>query len=403
MAELNRAAAGIRMAAAELIEAAPIARADTLDRRSRLLDLINAHADQIPLHSAPLVGRLGALVALVEQSLQQEPDSLLSRNLQDFLDALNARHGNDRCAACARRPDLEERCRALGSWSNACPPHLCVGQMAHLLLELEHRTRSIYGRHVEAAASTVVSFSLGHVARGSEQGFIPEFHLDGSTRAVGRASAVQIVFEDRSIDLRTMRQAAYVCTHELVCHAFQGIQDDSRRNVGASCSWSEGWMDTVAWLLLEQWLNKGGLPDWLTQAPTPRSAIDECRQLHDRRYVGRQGRVMDPENVLRRRQARDACEKIYRWWSGPDFRLARYGLQKLVSFSIHLNAATLDDRQREDLIVRLVTGLLLSTGNLFDQTIVACEAYIDDARKDPFALIRKLPGGSAPIFSRVLT
>ena len=112
---------------------------------------------------------------------------------------------------------------------------------------------------------------------------------------------------------------------------------------------------------------------------------------------------MDPENVLRRRQARDACEKIYRWWSGPDFRLARYGLQKLVSFSIHLNAATLDDRQREDLIVRLVTGLLLSTGNLFDQTIVACEAYIDDARKDPFALIRKLPGGSAPIFSRVLT
>ena len=119
MAELNRAAAGIRMAAAELIEAAPIARADTLDRRSRLLDLINAHADQIPLHSAPLVGRLGALVALVEQSLQQEPDSLLSRNLQDFLDALNARHGNDRCAACARRPDLEERCRALGSWSNA--------------------------------------------------------------------------------------------------------------------------------------------------------------------------------------------------------------------------------------------------------------------------------------------
>lgn len=397
MRELNRAAAGIRMAAAELIEAAPISHAASLDRRSRLLAMINAHADEVPIPFQSLVGQLGELVALVEKTLHQEADPTFSRNLRAFLDALNARHGNNLCPDCANHPDRDARCRVLGEWSSSCTPHLCVGQMAHLLQELEGRSRSTYSTHVPHAAAVPITFSLAHVAHGSEHGFIPEFHIDGSTRAIGSSSAVQIVFEDRSIDLRTMRQAAYVCTHELICHAFQGISGTERRNVGAACSWSEGWMDAVAWLLLESWLNKGGLPPWLIQSPTPRSAIEDCRQLHHRRYQGRQGRVMDPENVLRRGQARDACEVLFRCWSEPDFQYRELGLKKLVQFSVHLNAAALDQAEREDLIVRLVTGLLLSPGKLFDDTIVCCEEYLHDPRKDTAALLRGLPGGTTPL------
>jgi hypothetical protein len=208
MAELNRAAAGIRMAAAEWIEAAPIAQLDSLDRRSRLLATINAHADLVPIPLAPLVGQLGTLVALVEQTLKEESDSTLCRNLEAFLDALKGRHASDRCPSCASHPGLEARCRTLGEWSSPCTPHLCVGQMAQLMHELEGRARRTYSAHREEAASTPISFSLLHVAHGSEHGFIPEFHIDGSTRARGPSSAVQMVFEDRAIDLRTMRQAA---------------------------------------------------------------------------------------------------------------------------------------------------------------------------------------------------
>ena len=153
-------------------------------------------------------------------------------------------------------------------------------------------------------------------------------------------------------------------------------------------------MDTLAWLLLERWLNEAqSMPPWLVRAPTPRSAIDDCRRLHERRYTGRQGRVMDPENILRRRQARDACEALYRYWSGPNFERPSEGLRKLVRFSVRLNVAMIERAQRETLIVRLVSGLMLSGGPLFDRTILACETFLGDVTNVPADLLDEL---SAP-------
>lgn len=378
MDELNRCATGIRIIAAVLLEAAPIALEDSADRRDRLLRGITGLADLARTSPAPLVGNLGRIIELVEETLEEENDGPLSRCLQEFLDVLQARHGKDQCSLCARRQEVQPLCAGMGAWPPTHPAHICISQVVSLLFDLEQRSRAVYAQHSQESKKTAVRFSLLPIALGAEHGFIPEFHLDGSTRATDNGSLVQIVLEDRSLDLRTLRQLAYVGAHELICHAFQGIQGRERRNVGAACSWSEGWMDAVAWLLLERWLNEDHkMPAWLTRAPTPRNAIDDCRKVHDRRYLIRQGRVMDPENIMRRQQARDACEALYRHWSGPGFKRTINGLRKLVQFSVSLNVAALDRRQREELIVQLVNGLLLSAGgHVLDHTIVTCEEFL---------------------------
>lgn len=393
MIGLNRHATGLRIIVATLLEAAPIDHEDSVDRRDRLLKSVTALADSLPAAPGSVVGMLGLLIQLVEQTLQEEPDGPLNRCLTSFLDRVSARNGAERCALCAGRLGAEPLCAALDAWPRGSG-HLCVDEVASLLFEFERRARAIYAPHAEESAKTAVRFSLIPVANGSVHGFIPEFHLDGATRATDSASSIEIVLEDRALDLLTLRQLAYVCVHELVCHAFQGIRSPGRRDVGASCSWSEGWMDTLAWLLLERWLNEAqSMPPWLVRAPTPRSAIDDCRKLHERRYAGRQGRVMDPENILRRRQARDACEALYRYWSGPSFKRPSEGLRKLIRFSVRINVAVVERAQRETLIVRLVGGLMQSSGPMFDRTILACETFLGDKAKTLAELIEEL---SAP-------
>ena len=114
--------------------------------------------------------------------------------------------------------------------------------------------------------------------------------------------------------------------------------------------------------------------------------------------LGRQGRVMDPENIMRRQQARDACEALFRHWSEPGFRRTINGMRKLVQFSVSLNVAALDRHQREELIVQLVNGLLLSAGSVLDETIVACEEFL--RQKDPLGLMKRLEGGAGYAYSR---
>ena len=399
MEELNRCATGIRIVAAVLLEAAPIAHEDSADRRDRLLRGVTGLADMVRASPAPLVGNLGRIIELVEESIEEESDGLFNQCLKEFLDVLQARHGQEQCSLCARRNEGPPLCDGLGAWPTSHPAHICIGQVASLLFNLEQRSRAVYTKHSKESERTAVRFSLLPIARGAEHGFIPEFHLDGATRATDNASLVEIVLEDRSLDLRTLRQLAYVGAHELICHAFQGIQGRERSNVGAACSWSEGWMDAVAWLLLEGWLNEAReMPAWLTRAPTPRNAIDDCRKVHERRYLGRQGRVMDPENIMRRQQARDACEALFRHWSEPGFRRTINGMRKLVQFSVSLNVAALDRHQREELIVQLVNGLLLSAGSVLDETIVACEEFL--RQKDPLGLMKRLEGGAGYAYSR---
>ena len=386
-------ATGIRIITATILEAAPISYRDSVDRRSRLLDGINGLADLVRMPPATVACNLGGIVQLVEEAIQAESDELLTASLRTFLELLRAQDGSNLCRQCAQNHPAQPLCAQLGEAPHRQPSHLCIGQVAVLLRDLEQRSRAIYEPVAEESKRVRLKFSLVPVARGSVHGFIPEFHLDGGTQARGEDVVVQIVLEDRSLDLRTLRQLAYVGVHELICHAFQGVSGTERSNVGASCSWSEGWMDAVAWMLLERWLtlDAAKLPPWLVQAPTPRIAIEDCRKLHERRYEERQGRVMDPENILRRQQAREACDALFRNWSGPELRRRLSGLRKLVQFSAKLNVASLDRTQRERLIVQLVSGLLLPTGDALDRTILACEQFLSGDIADAHALMAYLP------------
>ena len=383
---------GVRVIAAIELEGANL-HADELvhERRALLLQSINSQADQIKLiPGMGFAGNIASLIGILEQTLAAEADQALSLCLQNVLVTLQARRNSRSCALCSDRPADLPVCAELFELRSTENPQICIDEVASLLFTMKDRSRAVYLRHTPRADEISVKFSLQRVEAGVQQGYIPDFHIDGSTDVNGDFSVIEIVLEDGALNLETLRQVSYVCAHELVCHAYQGIDSQERKNANATCSWSEGWMDAIAWRLLERWLQaekeSPPLPHWLARSPG--KALRDCRKLHERRYLERQGRSMKPFNVYRRMQARDACDELYRQWSAPQEKRTFNGLRKVVEFSVALNIARLDRKQREDIVLELSGGLLANAPLRLDRTVIACDEFL--RHRDPARLLKTL-------------
>jgi hypothetical protein len=106
---------------------------------------------------------------------------------------------------------------------------------------------------------------------------------------------------------RDLWHLAYTLHHELICHAFQNASSEQAVNAHASCHWSEGWMDTIAFDLVTEWVDDTTRPvSWLPL--TGDDARGELWSFHDRRY----SKPLDlaPDDVTRRRRARDAYRRL---------------------------------------------------------------------------------------------
>lgn len=128
--------------------------------------------------------------------------------------------------------------------------------------------------------------------------------LSGQSTARERSRKVTIFFPDERLDGRSLIRVAYVLFHELICHAFQAWHADAPENAGKGCSWSEGWMDAVAfeaalaWILIApaEWIPLRG-----------ETAIDTIREAHGERYHAVK---MSASDLRRRREARDAFKRL---------------------------------------------------------------------------------------------
>jgi hypothetical protein len=400
---LDRSALAIRIIAALELQGRHLVPLDDrlLDQRNHLLRAAHFGADAIALsRGMGVAGHLAQLIEIIEKAVAEEGREQSVRGLDEVCQALLARLGSRSCSVCTRATEGRPLCADLGEWASPDPPEVCIDELVSLLLPMREMTRALYARHTARANDIEVSYSLQGVSRGAERGFIPEFHVNGSTRVDADRTTIGIDLENEALDLPTMFQLAYVCAHELICHAFQSILAPERQNVGPTCSWSEGWMDAVAWLLLQRWVNAGdeSLPKWLTALPE--RALDDCRRLHERRYEGRQGPAMPPHQLMRRVQARDACRTLLRQWSAPDNKRTLKGLRKVVQFSVSLNAANLARKERNALIVQLSTGLLAGTPHLLHRTVRACDGFLTHA--DAARLLEELAGGADLIYPRPL-
>ncbi|HET9644929.1 MAG TPA: hypothetical protein VFP68_16590 [Burkholderiaceae bacterium] len=401
MDSLDRSALGIRIIAALELQGRHVVPLDDrlLDQRNHLLRMARLGADAIAVsRGLGVAGHLAQLIEAIEKAVADEAHERSVCGLDEACRALLARLGRRSCSFCTRSTGSQPLCADLGEWASPDPPGVCIDELVSLLFSMREIARALYARHTPRANDIVVSYSLQGVSQGAERGFIPEFHLNGSTRVDADRTTIGIDLENEALDLPTLFQLAYVCAHELICHAFQSILGPERQNVGPTCSWSEGWMDTVAWLLLQRWVNTGdqGLPQWMTAVPD--RALDDCRRLHERRYEGRQGPAMPPHQLMRRVQARDACRRLLRHWSAPDNKRTLKGLRKLVQFSVTLNAASLSRKDRNALIVQLSTGLLAGTPKLLQRTVRACEDFL--AHGNPLRFLEELAAGAELIYPR---
>lgn len=225
---------------------------------------------------------------------------------------------------------------------------------------VERRVRDLYVRHARDPEVPAVNFITEGIAHGANYGVFPHFHVNGWTRVRRHESSATIglQIQDQGLDLTTMRQILYVLTHELVCHAYQSLRDASRRNSDDICSWSDGWMDALAWMLTESLIEGDPeLPEWFHA--DREGAKRECRSLHDRRFEPPALAPLNEVHLQLRQWARSAFHSLRNVWrgSGTDIN-GSFADERITEFSLQINHSSLTNEERDLLINRLIMGLL---------------------------------------------
>lgn len=203
--------------------------------------------------------------------------------------------------------------------------------------------------------------------------------LSGQANIRSSPRKVVVVLPDHKLDARHLVQIAYVVFHELVCHAFQAWDVPNPENPGQKCSWSEGWMDALAYEITEEWLVASSPYLIPLRGAT---AIDTARAVHARRYTGVQ---MPSSDVRRRREARDAYgrlgDAILNSGLASSIGEARAKVRRF-SFKLNIHSHGTPKFYKQ-LINDLVELLLANDAALGDQCAFATLAFLEhgDLRK----------------------
>jgi hypothetical protein len=137
---------------------------------------------------------------------------------------------------------------------------------------------------------------------------VAPFRVNGFVNIRQLPRTVTIVLKAEGMTCRDLWHLAYTLHHELVCHAFQGaLAPGSLPNAHPSCHWTEGWMDTLAFDLVCDWLSGDMAPrDWLPLEGD--DAKGELWKFHDHRY--KKPPVLSQSQIMMRREARKAYRRL---------------------------------------------------------------------------------------------
>ena len=146
---------------------------------------------------------------------------------------------------------------------------------------------------------------------------------------------------DKSFGWRQYSILPYLLLHEILCHAFQSLDNPpSRPNAEPSDAWSEGWMDALAYELAKEWLKKHDKLPFMTRDEY-RDAKKAIRELHDARYP----KALTAGGISHPGDGRKAFHDVLDSYPVEFERLERTR-HPLTRFSLRLNAMTIRPEDR---------------------------------------------------------
>jgi hypothetical protein len=197
----------------------------------------------------------------------------------------------------------------IGSGDNSDGPAMPLGSynsdrwgLLGLASIIEARVRGLY--LAEGGVPVNVNIDIIYITSiTDDNGDFAPFCISGSANNRRLPRVVNLILKEGTITSRDLWHIAYTLHHELVCHSFQGARSTARlENAHPTCHWSEGWMDTLAFDLVEDWT--GAPLSWLPLRGE--NARGEVRRFHEERYV----KSLKGDDRKRRQRARDAYRKL---------------------------------------------------------------------------------------------
>lgn len=148
----------------------------------------------------------------------------------------------------------------------------------------------------------------------------------------------------------------YIIFHEVLCHCSQSTSKPAMAD--PHCIWTEGFMDRIAILLVEELLinsNKTNLPEWIRVSP--REVLDVCRAFHMARHSDEFGHRYRAKQCLRIFNIQ-SCDALNEHWKGGRTSvLSTY----LMRFGLILNAIDIDNSLR--ILISFYIGSVLQSNS----------------------------------------
>lgn len=352
----------IRLAAALAFEDQGLANAKALDSQRAVLGAIDASALQAKTSKAASLGAAisaaTSAVASFSVDATSDPGGVVRARLARFNAGLSQIH----CAHC--------------SMGGTDGPRRCVSEFDDIFDSERAFVEAAY-RNASGAPLNALTVQLEFVslAPTHSETISGSCRYDDNEAPRSYRSLVALEIKDDSFDWRALCGVPYVLMHEILCHAFQGLNGVERALADHQCAWSEGWMDYIALLCTETWLAKAAnVPAWVRNSNS--NVRIEAIKLHDGRFP-RPGAALSGW-LSSRVNARNAARSLERIYQGAS-RTTFYADLRLLRFSLRFNLEAIPQKARNDIVGELGLALEGMSGDQKrDDAVAACERFAED-------------------------
>lgn len=195
-------------------------------------------------------------------------------------------------------------------------------------------------------------------------GLLSEFCVSGETIIESEKVEIRIIIKGSAFDKDGLLQLLYIIAHEILVHGLQGIIKPSGTvaSVASShCNWSEGFMDRLVFLLVEDWIRNCDtrLPPWLDRERN--EALVACQKIHEARLCHSEN-TLGPSGVIMRQLAINLCNKINKMLH---YRYHLFSLaENITQFAFLYNAHQVSQKEREFVLRGIIRHVAYDSGNI---------------------------------------
>jgi hypothetical protein len=281
----------------------------------------------------------------------------------------------DDCASCCGgqpcndSPDNDTHVVAKGG--------LCLGEIRdifHSCCGLVDARYAGLGEEQGPVRPEDIELAMDHTHQNNRNGLLIAGHVDGWLDFEGpenRRSVVGLTIKDDAFDWPSLCRLPYVLLHELVCHAYQGLRGHGEREgTGPYCTWTEGWMDSLAAEYAKAWFESAHLP---TFAADPSAAFGHANALFEGRYDAVTSGLDDIRLELRK-AARAGRRDLALTIGGAD---PEYGRATVERFSLLANLQIVDMKTRNRLAQQLAGLVQVPWSTRAKQVANACDCFLE--------------------------